>query len=108
MVFVTLKDNPVLVSLFTVILFIATLLIGGISGWFIRAALESKAELSVVVDDGVFTERLLKVLTPDWIQIYNKKQDKFYEDHKDIPDCLSKPLPKYYYDNDYGLQSNRK
>ena len=49
----------------------------------------------------------MKKLDKEQIKMENgliENKRKFYDKAKEIPDCLAKPLPKYYLDNDYGLQ----
>lgn len=68
---------------------------------------ESRAELSVVVDDGEFMQAL-EVETQKWVEEFNQFQKDFYDENKNIPDCLAKPMPTFYHDNDFKLQSNRE
>lgn len=104
----SMKTHPVLMSLVTVTFFIAVLLAGAIGGWWLRAMSESRAELSVVVDDGEFMQAL-EVQTQKWVTEFNKFQKDFYdENNKNIPDCLAKPMPAFYHDNDFKLQSDRQ
>lgn len=97
----SIKTHPVIVSLITVTFFIAVLVFGMAGGWFLRAASESRAELSVVVDDGKFMQAL-EVQTQKWVEEFNQRTEAFYYD-KEIPDCIGKPMPTYYHDNDYEL-----
>ena len=84
------------------------MLVGGvIGGWFLRAMSESRAELSVVVDDGKFWNAL-ELQTQKWIEEFNKRAEKFYYENANIPDCIAKPMPDYYHDNDYELHPDRE
>jgi len=94
-------------QLIAAILVVGVYIAGGASGWFVRAALESRAELAVVVDDGSFLQKL-EVKTQQWIEDFNKFVERFYYENKSIPDCIAKPMPNYYHDNDYGLYPDRE
>ena len=103
----SIKTHPLIVSLIAVAFFIGVFIAGNVSGWFLRTALESRAELAVVLDDSEFM-KWLDTQANNWGDVYLNNQEKFYEENKEIPDCLAKPMPQYYLDNDFGLQSKRK
>lgn len=94
-------------SLITVTFFIAVLFVGAAGGWWLRAMSESRAELSVVVDDGEFMQAL-EVQTQKWVEEFNQFQKDFYDENENIPDCLARPMPEYYHTNDFKLQSDRQ
>lgn len=102
----SIKTNPVLMSLLTVTFFIAVLVVGAAGGWTLRAMSESRAELSVVVDDGKFMQAL-EVQTQKWVDEFND-WDKRFHDENEIPDCLSDPMPIFYHDDDYRVRSTRQ
>lgn len=66
-------------------------------------ASEAKNELAVVVDDTEFM-KWLEGEIHGWTEEYNQRQEKFYEENPEVPDCLALPMPKHYLNNDYGLQ----
>ena len=104
----SVKSHPVLMSLVTVTFFIGVLVAGAVGGWFLRAMSESRAELSVVVDDGEFMQAL-EVQTQKWVDEFNKTQEDFYIENKHIPDCYIQPMPDYYHSNDFvRVQSDRE
>jgi len=103
----SIKTHPVLMSLVTIIVVLAILVGGIISGWFLRAAMESKAELSVVVDDNVFMQKL-ETKVQQWVGDFQDNQANFYEEHTEIPYCLAGPMPNYYHNNDYSVRPERE
>lgn len=102
----SLNTHPVITALITMVLLIAVLIAGVIGGWTLRAMSESRAELSVVVDDGNFM-RALEQQTQKWVDEFNLFDEKFHEEHE-IPDCIAKPMPSFYHDNDYLLRAKRE
>ena len=100
------KSHPVIVSIFTTVFFIGTLCAGGFGGWIIRAAMESKAELSVVVDDGKFMQTL-EGRVQGWIEEYNIFDEEFHNE-VDVPECIAMPMPDVYHDADFIVRSNRQ
>ena len=67
---------------------------------------ESRAELSVVVDDGKFMQAL-ELQTQKWTEEYNLFDEEFHNENE-IPECIAKPMPDYYHDADYVMQSDRQ
>lgn len=102
----SVKTHPVLVSIITMTFVLAVLLAGIVSGWFLRAMLESRAELAVVVDDGNFMQAL-EIQTQKWVEEYNLFDEEFH-DGQDTPDCLALPMPSRYHDNDFRMRSDRQ
>ena len=94
-------------SLITIVVVIVILLAGLVGGWFLRAMSESRAELSVVVDDGKFMQAL-ELQTQKWVVEFNDRMESFYYENPEVPKCISKPMPSYYHDNDYGLYPDRE
>ena len=78
-------------SLVTVTFVLAISVASAAGGWWLRAMSESRAELSVVVDDGKFMQAL-EIQTKKWVVEFNDWQRGFYEENK-IPDCIAKPMP---------------
>jgi hypothetical protein len=97
------KTNPILMSLITVTFVLVFGVTCAFGGWTLRIMAESRAELAVVVDDSEFMQ-WLEARVHDWMGEFKTNQEEFYEQNKEIPDCLANPMPQYYRDNDYGLQ----
>lgn len=102
----SVKTHPVLMTILVVAFSLGLFVAGNVSGWLLRVMSESRAELSVVVDDGEFMQALtLKV--QGWVLEFNDFMEQFYETHE-IPDCIAKPMPAFYHDNDFIVRSNRE
>jgi hypothetical protein len=102
----SVKTNPVLIAL-VVVLFTFVYTIACLTGgWWLRAMSESRAELAVVVDDGNFMQAL-EIQTQKWVEEFNDFDNTFHIEN-DIPDCLAVPMPEYYHDSDYRVQSERE
>lgn len=102
----SVKTHPVIVSLITVVFVLGVLVAGAVGGWWLRAMSESRAELSVVVDDGKFMQAL-EVQTQKWVEEFNQWDEEFHNENE-IPDCLANPMPVYYHDNDFLMRSTRE
>jgi len=101
------KTHPVVMSMITVIFLLAFGLSCAFGGWSLRVMAESRAELAVVLDDSEFM-KWLEGTVQGWSKEFKQRQEEFYVDNKKIPDCLAKPMPRYYRDNDYGLFPTRE
>ena len=97
------KTHPVVVSLIVIIFTFAYTAVCLAGGWWLRMQMESRAELAVVLDDSKFMQ-VLEVLEIEWVNEFLQKQETFYENIDEVPDCIAQPMPQYYLDNDYGLQ----
>lgn len=93
------KIPPQITYLIISLCIIGSFVGGNFSGWFLRMASESRAELSVVVDDGDF-ERELILMVLDWVDEYNLFDEEFHRDYE-VPKCLGDPMPTKYHDNDF-------
>ena len=102
----SVKTHPVLMALIVVVLTLFLFIAGIFCGWFLRAMSESRAELSVVVDDGKFMQAL-EVKTQKWIEEFNLFDEEFHSENE-IPDCIAMPMPDFYHDNDFSMQPNRE
>lgn len=98
-----IKENPVLMSVLVMAFLVIYGLVAMAGGWTLRMALESRAELSVVLDDSEFMQGL-EIKINKWIDEFTSTQENFYDDNPEIPDCIAKPMPEFYRDNDFGLQ----
>lgn len=103
----SLKSHPVVASVIVMLIFIGVFIGGMIGGWTLRAAMESRAELAVVLDDSEFM-KMLELRAEQWGDEFLSEQERFYEQNPEIPDCLAKPMPDPYLDRDYGLRSTRQ
>lgn len=99
----SIKTHPVIVTLATVIICLGLLVTGLVGGWLLRVAMESRAELAVVLDDSKFMQAL-EVEIQEWRNEYIYWQEKFYGENTNIPDCISKPMPQYYIDEDFEFR----
>ena len=102
----SIKTHPVVVSLAVVVLTVSLFVAGIFCGWFLRIMSESRAELSVVVDDGEFMQAL-EVKMQKWIEEFNLFDEEFHNENE-IPGCIAKPMSDFYHDNDYVVRSNRE
>ena len=101
-----INTHPVLTAIITVVTLLITLILGVAGGWTLRVFAESKAELSVVVDDGKFMQALA-VQEKRWLEDLNTFDEKFHNENT-IPDCITRPMPEYYHRNDYIVRSQGK
>ena len=93
-------------ALAVVVIAVSLFMVGVISGWALRVMSESRAELSVVVDDGKFMQAL-EVKTQKWIEEFNLFDEEFHNENE-IPDCIAAPMSDFYHDNDYIVRSQRQ
>ena len=102
----SVKTHPVLMALAVVVLTVSLFVAGIFCGWFLRIMSESRAELSVVVDDGEFMQAL-EVKTQKWIKEFNLFDEEFHNENE-IPDCIAVPMSDFYHDNDYIVRRDRE
>jgi len=103
----SIKTHPVLMSIVTITFLFAFGAVCAGGGWWLRAMSESRAELSVVVDDGKFMQAL-EVQTQEWVEEFNQWDSEFHNENK-IPDCMAQPMPSFYHDDDSymrGIKDN--
>ena len=92
--FPTLKENPVVIALITVIVCIGLIAIGFIAGYHFRAGQEAQNEVKIISDDEVVGRKNELELKEDLNEVYNNAEILNSYEEDECAKCWgSVPLP---------------